>query len=109
MVDVGRLDGDDGLAGGGIRCILMEFLEGEDLDGYMRSKGPLPVQLAVDFLLQASEAIAEAHALGIVHRDLDPKNLFLTHRLNGKALVGKVLDFGVSKVAGRVPGLPTTA
>src|SRR4051812_25339604 len=86
VTDVGRLDD-------GAPYMVMEFLEGEDLDRYMRTQGPLPVQVAVDFLLQASEAIAEAHALGIVHRDLKPKNLFLTQRLNGEPLV-KVLDFG---------------
>ena len=92
VTDVGRLDD-------GAPYMVMEFLEGEDLDRYMRVRGPLPVQLAVDFLLQAAEAIAEAHSLGIVHRDLKPKNLFLTQRLNGEPLV-KVLDFGVSKIVG---------
>jgi serine/threonine-protein kinase len=108
VVDVGRLDGDDGVAGGGPPYMVMEFLDGEDLDVFMREKGPLPVQLAVDFLLQACEAIAEAHALGIVHRDLKPKNLFLTHRLNGEPLV-KVLDFGVSKIVGQGDELSLTA
>ena len=59
-------------------------------------------------MLQAGEAIAEAHTLGIVHRDLKPKNLFLTHRLNGEPLV-KVLDFGVSKVVGQGEELSLTA
>ena len=71
VTDVGRIDGDDGVAGGA-PYMVMEFLEGEDLDRYMRTRGPLPVQLAVDFLLQASVAIAEAHSLGLVHRDLKP-------------------------------------
>jgi len=92
VTDVGRLDD-------GAPYMVMEFLEGEDLDRLLRTKGPLPIQTAVDFVLQASEAIAEAHGLGIVHRDLKPKNLFVTHRLNGEALI-KVLDFGVSKVVG---------
>jgi serine/threonine protein kinase len=92
VTDVGRLDD-------GAPYMVMEFLEGEDLDRYIRKYGPIPIQTAVDFLLQAAEAIAEAHSLGIVHRDLKPKNLFLTQRLNGEPLV-KVLDFGVSKVLG---------
>jgi len=92
VTDVGRLDD-------GAPYMVMEFLEGQDLHDYMRKNGRLPVQTAVDFLLQACEAIAEAHSQGIVHRDLKPKNLFLTQRLNGEPLV-KVLDFGVSKVVG---------
>ncbi len=92
VTDVGHLDN-------GAPYMVMEFLEGEDLHRYMRLHGRLPITTAVDFLLQACEAIAEAHAQGIVHRDLKPKNLFLTQRLNGEPLI-KVLDFGVSKVVG---------
>src|SRR5436190_1992105 len=53
---------------------------------------------AVGYLLKACEAIAEAHAAGIVHRDIKPSNLFLIHRRDGSPLI-KVLDFGISKVA----------
>jgi serine/threonine-protein kinase len=75
----------------------MEFLEGHDLSDEIASRGTLPVEEAADFLLQACEAVAEAHSLGIVHRDLKPANLFLTGRNDGTPLV-KVLDFGISKV-----------
>ena len=61
------------------------------------SQGPYPVEEAVDYVFQASEAIAEAHALGIVHRDLKPANLFLIRRADGSSSI-KVLDFGISKV-----------
>ena len=79
--------------------IVMEFLEGKDLGDLIEQDGPLPVPVAVDYLLQACEAVAEAHSLGIVHRDLKPRNLFLTTRVDGRPLV-KVLDFGISKVTG---------
>jgi serine/threonine-protein kinase len=86
---------DVGHLGNGSPYIVMEYLEGEDLDAVIE-RGPLPIDTAVDYLLQACEAVAEAHSIGIVHRDLKPKNLFLGRRLNGRPLV-KVLDFGISK------------
>ncbi len=76
--------------------MVMEYLEGSDLSRVLRKRGPLPVEDAVDYLLQACEAIAEAHTAGIVHRDLKPANLFLTTAADGTASV-KVLDFGISK------------
>jgi serine/threonine-protein kinase len=79
----------------GAPYIVMEYLEGEDLDAIL-DRGPMATTTAIDYLIQACEAVAEAHSLGIVHRDLKPKNLFLTRRVNGKPLV-KVLDFGISK------------
>jgi serine/threonine-protein kinase len=78
--------------------LVMEYLDGEDLDSLLARAGKLPVPDAADYLLQACEAIAEAHTAGIVHRDLKPQNLFLARRPNGRVTV-KVLDFGISKVA----------
>jgi serine/threonine-protein kinase len=75
----------------------MERLEGADLGEHV-TRGPLPIQLAVDCILQAAEALAEAHAAGIVHRDIKPSNLWLSHRSDGSPLL-KVLDFGISKLA----------
>lgn len=80
----------------GAPFIVMEHLSGADLAAKLRERGPFRPQEAVDLLLQACEAIAEAHALGIVHRDLKPANLFLTHGSDGMPVV-KVLDFGISK------------
>ncbi|MBS2014332.1 MAG: serine/threonine protein kinase [Deltaproteobacteria bacterium] len=79
--------------------MVLELLEGMDLAKLNRQKGPLPVADAVEYVLQACEALVEAHALGIVHRDLKPQNIFVTRRLNGTPLV-KVLDFGISKAVG---------
>jgi serine/threonine-protein kinase len=77
--------------------IVMEYLEGGDLAQWLLQRGGMSIAQAVDFVLQACEALAEAHALGIVHRDLKPANLYCVQRADG-ALSIKVLDFGISKV-----------
>jgi serine/threonine-protein kinase len=79
--------------------MVLELLEGSDLARLAKQKGSLPVADAVEYVLQACEALVEAHAAGIVHRDLKPQNLFVTRRLNGAPLV-KVLDFGIAKAIG---------
>jgi serine/threonine-protein kinase len=90
VLDIGKLDGDK-------PYMVMEYLEGEDLDSYRERAGRLRIDEAVGYLLQVCEAMAEAHSFGIVHRDLKPANLFLTRFPDGRPLV-KVLDFGISKV-----------
>jgi eukaryotic-like serine/threonine-protein kinase len=90
VLDVGALDD-------GSPFMVMEFLRGNDFARLLRTHGPLPIVDVAGYILQACEAVAEAHALGIVHRDLKPANLFLTTRADGSPLV-KVLDFGISKL-----------
>jgi eukaryotic-like serine/threonine-protein kinase len=80
----------------GAPYMVMEYLEGQDLADTLAQGGPLGVAQAVGYVLQACEAVAEAHTLGIVHRDLKPANLFLTRRPRREPMV-KVLDFGISK------------
>jgi serine/threonine protein kinase/formylglycine-generating enzyme required for sulfatase activity len=87
VTDVGSLDS-------GAPYMVMEYLEGEDL-AQMLAKGPLPSEQAVEFTLQACEALAESHALGIVHRDIKPANLFCVRRTDGLLAI-KLLDFGIS-------------
>ena len=77
--------------------IAMELLQGEDLDSLVERSGTLQPSVAVDYVLQSMEALAHAHQLGIVHRDLRPSNLFLVVRPDGEHVI-KVLDFGVAKV-----------
>ncbi|MRG96831.1 serine/threonine-protein kinase [Polyangium spumosum] len=87
---------DLGTLASGLPYMVMELLTGADLHEVLKERGPLPITEAVDAILQASEAIAEAHVLGIVHRDLKPANIFVTTRPDGSPLV-KVLDFGLAK------------
>ncbi|WP_437683896.1 protein kinase domain-containing protein [Sorangium sp. So ce131] len=92
VLDMGTLES-------GAPYLAMEYLQGADLGAVLRSRGGMPIAESVDLLLQAGEAIAEAHAHGIVHRDLKPSNLFLCTAADGSPLV-KVLDFGLSRAAG---------
>ncbi len=92
VIDVGRMEA-------GTPYIVMELLNGQDMGDLLIDSGPLSEVDACDYVLQACEAIAEAHTIGIVHRDLKPKNLFVTRRVDGAPLI-KVLDFGISKVSG---------
>jgi serine/threonine protein kinase len=87
---------DVGMLENGTPYIVMEYLEGRDLDAIVTQDGPLPIQIAVDYVLQACVAIAEAHVAGIVHRDLKPGNFFLARQTDGGEII-KVLDFGISK------------
>ncbi len=80
----------------GLPYMVMEFLDGSDLGKILEQTGALGIVEAVDFVLQACNAMAEAHAAGVIHRDLKPSNLFVTV-VNGARRV-KVLDFGISKL-----------
>lgn len=107
ILDIGRLPR-------GEPYMVLEMLEGADLGALVTKRGPMPMTNAVTHVLEACEALAEAHALGIVHRDLKPDNLFLATRPDGTQII-KVLDFGISKFSsrldeklGKVPPLTTT-
>ena len=89
VTDVGRSDTD-------VPYMVMEYLEGHDLGELLDERGSIGQPWAVELTLQACEALAEAHSIGIVHRDVKPTNLFVTWRPDGSSLI-KVLDFGISK------------
>jgi serine/threonine protein kinase len=89
VMDVAKLES-------GVPYLVMEFLHGSDLHTLL-DQGPLSIEDAIDYVVQACEAVGEAHMLGIIHRDLKPSNLFLTRRRDQSALI-KVLDFGISKI-----------
>jgi serine/threonine-protein kinase len=88
VLDVGKMDNGD-------PYMVMEYLEGKDLSAIARERGALPLNETVDYVLQACDALAEAHSLGIVHRDVKLANLFVTYNHGGACV--KVLDFGISK------------
>ncbi|MGC4094043.1 MAG: protein kinase [Polyangiaceae bacterium] len=77
--------------------IVMELLEGRDLNQILYEEGALPVERAVDYVLQACDALSAAHSRNIVHRDVKPDNLFLARQQQGADVI-KILDFGISKL-----------
>ncbi len=98
VMDVGTLES-------GAPFIVMERLEGCNLDELLFLEQRPKIEDAVDYVLQALQGLAHAHALGVVHRDLKPANLFLAKQPDGTTTV-KVLDFGIAVVlddAGQPP------
>ncbi len=89
VIDVGQLEG-------GRPYLVMEHLEGEDLEALVMREGPFDVDRAVRYALEVCSALGEAHASGIVHRDIKPENLFLASSGMGRQTV-KVVDFGLAK------------
>jgi serine/threonine-protein kinase len=91
VLDVARLPN-------GAPYVVMEKLRGADMASLLEQRRTLPVDEAINYVLQACEGLSEAHGIGIVHRDLKPENLFLAVRPEGVVL--KILDFGISKDIG---------
>jgi tRNA A-37 threonylcarbamoyl transferase component Bud32 len=88
---------DFGIAEDGSPFIVMELLAGESLRATIDSARHVPLGRAADIVMQACRGVAAAHRAGIVHRDLNPQNLFVCRREDGTDLV-KVLDFGIAKL-----------
>jgi serine/threonine protein kinase len=88
---------DFGTAPDGQPYLVMEHLEGIDLDHRIRQLGRLPLPTVVNITKQVASALGAAHDQGIVHRDLKPANVFLVE-LPGEPDFVKILDFGISKV-----------
>jgi eukaryotic-like serine/threonine-protein kinase len=81
----------------GAPFLVMDHLVGRDLYTVLLESGPLPVDAAVEYAMQTCAALAAAHSIGIVHRDVKPENLFLVEH-HGLPTV-KLLDFGISRIA----------
>jgi serine/threonine-protein kinase len=86
---------DAGTLPSGARFIITEQLEGDDLATCLRKHGPLPLDKAADYVCRVCSVLADAHRLGIVHRNVRPENVFLA-RSRATEPVVKLLDFGVS-------------
>jgi serine/threonine-protein kinase len=94
---------DAGVTDEGTPYTVMEYLEGSNLARLLEVQGQFDVTTAVEYAIQVSEGLAEAHSLGIVHRDIKPYNLILVERSPGWRSI-KIVDFGISKVA--LPDMP---
>ncbi len=98
--DVGEMRGPN-VPKKGIPFMVMEHLEGRDLAEWVKTGKKFSIADAIDFIVQAGEALAQAHKSGIIHRDIKPANLFLCER--DERNVVKVLDFGISKLMDEGP------
>ncbi len=88
---------DVGAQPDGAQYLVMEFLDGEDLERILRREGRLTLDRAARLVRQVCAGLGVVHRVGIIHRDLKPANLFVTRRADGAALV-KILDFGIAKL-----------
>jgi eukaryotic-like serine/threonine-protein kinase len=79
----------------GCPYIVMEYLEGDDLEHVLARRGPLPPDEVIDYMAQVARGLAHAHERGVIHRDVKPTNVFLL-----KTGVAKVLDLGFGELAG---------
>jgi serine/threonine-protein kinase len=96
IVTIHDVDEEDGRL-----FIVMEWVEGEDLDDYLRRKGPLPVRRAAEIVHEVARALGHAHAAGVVHRDIKPGNILI-----GKKGQVKITDFGLALDAGKRDSSP---
>jgi eukaryotic-like serine/threonine-protein kinase len=98
---------DYGSTDDGTFYYVMEYLPGLSLAELVERFGPLPPERVIYLLTQTCDALGEAHALGLIHRDIKPGNIFAAHR-GGVHDVAKLLDFGLAKPAAEVPSLQLT-
>lgn len=88
---------------GGDCFYAMEFVDGETVEAVMKREGTIPIETALQIVLQASRALGAAHKQGLVHRDIKPSNLMIVREEEGEFTV-KVIDFGLAKNAGGTSG-----
>lgn len=90
-----------GLANDGRPFIVMEYLRGKDLRQVLAGGQSFTIWQTIELMLQACSALGAAHAIGIIHRDIKPDNLFVHEQRDGTRTL-KVLDFGLARI---IPGL----
>jgi serine/threonine protein kinase len=83
--------------------IVMDLLEGDPLDEYLKTHAPMKMKEAAPFLDELLSALSAAHAVGVIHRDLKPGNVFVESKPDGQKGI-KVIDFGLAKQADRAGG-----
>jgi response regulator RpfG family c-di-GMP phosphodiesterase/serine/threonine protein kinase len=99
-----EIPGGDGKV---LRYLVMEFVEGQDLEQYVIEHGPLPISLACDYIRQAANGLRHAHEHGLIHRDIKPSNLLVTDGDSRDFGGGpsrshiKILDFGLARLCRR--------
>ncbi|MCX7423390.1 MAG: serine/threonine-protein kinase [Planctomycetia bacterium] len=90
---------DDADEAKGTHFLVMEYVEGSDLSVLVKKHGPLPVEQAVQCIIQAARGLEFAHEQGVIHRDIKPANLLI----DAKGTV-KILDMGLARIEGAVGG-----
>ncbi|MEL6181781.1 MAG: serine/threonine-protein kinase, partial [Myxococcota bacterium] len=80
----------------GLMYVVMELLVGESIEAHIRKQGPIALSRVATIIDQVCGALSQAHSIGLVHRDIKPDNVMLTHRMGHDDFV-KVIDFGLAK------------
>lgn len=94
---------DHGISHEGLPYLVMEYIAGEPLASAIARRGPLPTAEVIALVDQAARALAEAHAAGVVHRDVKPENILLVEGTGGRPFTVKLIDFGLANPNGARP------
>jgi serine/threonine protein kinase len=99
---VGVIDVDEA---DGLPFLVLELMEGQNVAARIKERGPLPLPEVAELIEQTAKGLDVAHAAGVIHRDMKPENLIVVPRRDGTGFTVKILDFGVSKIAGNATAI----